>query len=25
VTHDNEFAARTTRIIEMEDGQIIRM
>lgn len=25
VTHDNEFAARTNRIIEMEDGQIIRM
>jgi lipoprotein-releasing system ATP-binding protein len=25
VTHDNEFAARTTRIIEMEDGQIIKM
>jgi lipoprotein-releasing system ATP-binding protein len=23
VTHDNEFAARTNRIIEMEDGQII--
>ncbi|MBL7765665.1 MAG: ABC transporter ATP-binding protein [Chitinophagaceae bacterium] len=23
VTHDNEFAARTHRIIEMEDGQII--
>jgi lipoprotein-releasing system ATP-binding protein len=22
VTHDNEFAARTTRIIEMEDGHI---
>lgn len=25
VTHDNEFAARTKRIIEMEDGNIIRM
>jgi len=25
VTHDNEFAARTNRIIEMEDGKIIRM
>lgn len=25
VTHDNEFAARTTRIIEMEDGKIIKM
>jgi lipoprotein-releasing system ATP-binding protein len=25
VTHDNEFAARTQRIIEMEDGRIIRM
>lgn len=25
VTHDNEFAARTHRIIEMEDGKIIRM
>ncbi len=25
VTHDNEFAARTHRIIEMEDGNIIRM
>ena len=24
VTHDNEFAARTQRIIEMEDGRIIR-
>lgn len=24
VTHDNEFAARTQRIIEMEDGKIIR-
>ena len=24
VTHDNEFAARTHRIIEMEDGRIIR-
>jgi lipoprotein-releasing system ATP-binding protein len=23
VTHDNEFAARTHRIIEMEDGKII--
>ena len=23
VTHDNEFAARTSRIIEMEDGRII--
>lgn len=25
VTHDNEFAERTERIIEMEDGKIIRM
>jgi len=25
VTHDNEFARRTHRIIEMEDGAIIRM
>lgn len=25
VTHDNEFASRTNRIIEMEDGNIIRM
>lgn len=25
VTHDNEFAARTNRIIEIEDGQIIGM
>jgi lipoprotein-releasing system ATP-binding protein len=25
VTHDNEFAAKTNRIIEMEDGKIIRM
>ena len=25
VTHDNEFARRTNRIIEMEDGRIIRM
>lgn len=25
VTHDNEFAERTQRIIEMEDGKIIRM
>jgi lipoprotein-releasing system ATP-binding protein len=24
VTHDNEFAERTHRIIEMEDGRIIR-
>jgi len=24
VTHDNEFAARTHRIIEMEDGKIIK-
>ncbi len=24
VTHDNEFAHRTHRIIEMEDGRIIR-
>ena len=24
VTHDNEFAARTNRIIEMEDGRIIK-
>ncbi len=25
VTHDNEFALKTNRIIEMEDGKIIRM
>lgn len=25
VTHDNEFAARTKRIIEMQDGKILRM
>ena len=25
VTHDNEFAARTHRTIEMEDGRIIKM
>jgi lipoprotein-releasing system ATP-binding protein len=25
VTHDNEFAQSTDRIIEMEDGRIIRM
>lgn len=25
VTHDNEFAQKTNRIIEMEDGRIIRM
>jgi lipoprotein-releasing system ATP-binding protein len=25
VTHDNEFANRTNRIIEMEDGRIIKM
>jgi lipoprotein-releasing system ATP-binding protein len=25
VTHDNEFAAHTHRIIEMEDGRIIKM
>jgi lipoprotein-releasing system ATP-binding protein len=25
VTHDNEFAMRTNRIIEMEDGRIIKM
>jgi lipoprotein-releasing system ATP-binding protein len=25
VTHDNEFAERTDRIIEMEDGRIIKM
>lgn len=25
VTHDNEFAARTNRIIEMQDGRIIKM
>ncbi|MEI6585804.1 MAG: ABC transporter ATP-binding protein [Sediminibacterium sp.] len=25
VTHDNEFATRTNRIIEMEDGRIIKM
>ncbi|MBC8082338.1 MAG: ATP-binding cassette domain-containing protein, partial [Hymenobacter sp.] len=24
VTHDNEFAAKTHRIIEMEDGRIVR-
>jgi len=24
VTHDNEFAARTHRIIEMEDGKILK-
>jgi lipoprotein-releasing system ATP-binding protein len=24
VTHDNEFAAKTHRIIEMEDGKIIK-
>ena len=24
VTHDNSFAARTKRVIEMEDGRIIR-
>ena len=24
VTHDNSFAAKTDRIIEMEDGRIIR-
>jgi len=24
VTHDNEFAARTQRTIEMEDGKIIK-
>ena len=24
VTHDNEFAARTKRTIEMEDGKIIK-
>lgn len=24
VTHDNEFAARTHRIIEMEDGRIVK-
>jgi lipoprotein-releasing system ATP-binding protein len=24
VTHDQEFASRTNRIIEMEDGKIIR-
>ena len=24
VTHDNEFAKKTQRIIEMEDGRIIR-
>jgi lipoprotein-releasing system ATP-binding protein len=23
VTHDNEFASRTQRVIEMEDGKII--
>ena len=25
VTHDNEFADRTSRIIEMEDGRIKKM
>jgi lipoprotein-releasing system ATP-binding protein len=25
VTHDNEFAKKTNRIIEMEDGKIIKM
>jgi lipoprotein-releasing system ATP-binding protein len=25
VTHDSSFAERTQRIIEMEDGRIIRM
>jgi lipoprotein-releasing system ATP-binding protein len=25
VTHDNEFAQSTDRIIEMEDGRVIRM
>lgn len=25
VTHDNEFASRTQRIIEMEDGRILKM
>jgi lipoprotein-releasing system ATP-binding protein len=25
VTHDNEFASKTNRIIEMEDGTIIKM
>ena len=25
VTHDNEFASKTNRIIEMEDGKIIKM
>jgi lipoprotein-releasing system ATP-binding protein len=25
VTHDNEFAARTNRTIEMQDGKVIRM
>jgi lipoprotein-releasing system ATP-binding protein len=25
VTHDNEFASKTNRIIEMEDGEIIKM
>ncbi|MCC6186241.1 MAG: ATP-binding protein, partial [Chitinophagaceae bacterium] len=25
VTHDTDFAERTHRIIEMEDGRIIRM
>lgn len=25
VTHDNDFASRTNRIIEMEDGRIIKM
>jgi lipoprotein-releasing system ATP-binding protein len=24
VTHDNEFASKTHRIIEMEDGKIIK-
>lgn len=25
VTHDNEFAKQTNRIIEMQDGRIIKM
>jgi len=25
VTHDNDFAERTDRIIEMEDGKVIKM
>ena len=25
VTHDNDFAAKTHRIIEMEDGKVIKI